>query len=78
MDCWIVWDKGDFIGWDVVIVECDGNGFVQVEVMLEIDVLDVDVFGYELVWQDGKKVGFVILGGYGYIVGKLLVIVMVN
>lgn len=78
MDRWIAWDKGDFIGRDAAIAERDGNGPAQVEVTLEIDASDADASGYEPVWQDGKKVGFVTSGGYGHTVGKSLAIAMVN
>ena len=40
--------------------------------------MDADASGYEPVWQDGKKVGFVTSGGYGHTVGKSLAIAMVN
>ena len=78
MDRWIAWDKGDFIGRDAAIAERDGNGPAQIEVTLEIDATDADASGYEPVWQDGKKVGFVTSGGYGHTVGKSLAIAMVN
>ncbi|MGR3837587.1 MAG: GcvT family protein [Cognatishimia sp.] len=78
MDRWIAWDKGDFIGKDAAMAERDGNGPAQLEVTLEIDAVDADASGYEPVWQDGKKVGFVTSGGYGHTVGKSLAIAMVN
>ncbi|WP_223425238.1 GcvT family protein [Tateyamaria pelophila] len=78
MDRWIDWSKADFIGRTAAEQERDGNGPAQVVVPLEIDALDADASGYEPVWQDGKKVGFVTSGGYGHTVGKSLAMAMVN
>ena len=46
-------------------------------VTLEIDALDADASGYEPVWRDGSKVGFVTSGGYGHTVGKSLAMALV-
>ena len=46
-------------------------------VTLEIDAVDADASGYEPVWRDGKKVGFVTSGGYGHTIGKSLAMAMV-
>lgn len=78
MDRWIDWSKADFIGRDAAQQEREGNGPAQVVVPLEIDALDADASGYEPVWQNGKKVGFVTSGGYGHSVGKSLAMAMVN
>lgn len=78
MDRWIDWSKAEFVGRAAAEQERDGNGPAHVVVPLEIDALDADASGYEPVWQNGKKVGFVTSGGYGHSVGKSLAMAMVN
>ncbi len=78
MDRWISWDKGDFLGRAAALAERDGNGPAQVQVTLEVDALDADASGYEPVWADGEKVGFVTSGGYGHYTGKSLAMALVN
>ncbi|MTI02562.1 FAD-dependent oxidoreductase [Roseibium sp. RKSG952] len=77
MDRWIDWGK-DFIGKDAALAERDGNGPAQVQVTLEVDALDADASGYEPVWQDGERVGFVTSGGYGHYTGKSLAMALVD
>ena len=50
----------------------------QVVVTLEVDATDADASGYEPVWQNGKRVGFVTSGGYGHTTGKSLAMAMVD
>ena len=78
MDRWIDWQKPDFIGRKAAMAERDGGGPSQVLVTLEIDAGDADASGFEPVWQDGKRVGFVTSGGYGHTLGKSLAIAMVD
>lgn len=78
MDRWIAWDKGDFIGKAAATAERDGNGPAQKLVTLLVDADDADASGYEPVWQDGKRVGFVTSGGYGHYTGKSLAMAMVD
>ncbi len=40
--------------------------------------LDADASGYEPVWKDGKRVGFVTSGGFGHTVGKSLAMALVE
>jgi dimethylglycine dehydrogenase len=77
MDRWIDWSK-DFVGKSAAFAERDGNGPAQKLVTLEIAALDADASGFEPVWQDGKRVGFVTSGGYGHSVGKSLAMAMVD
>jgi dimethylglycine dehydrogenase len=77
MDRWIAWNKGDFVGRAAALAERDA-GSRQVIVTLEVDATDADASGYEPVWQDGKRVGFVTSGGYGHTVGKSLALAMVD
>jgi dimethylglycine dehydrogenase len=78
MDRWIAWDKGEFIGRDAAIAERDGNGPAQVQVTLEVDAIGADASGYEPIWADGAKVGFVTSGAYGHTTRKSLAMALVN
>ncbi len=78
MDRWIDWDKGDFIGRAAALAERDGNGPAQRIVTLEVDATDADASGFEPVWKDGNRVGFVTSGGYGHTLGKSLAMAMVD
>ena len=78
MDRWIDWDKGDFLGRAEALKERDGNGPAQKIVTLEVDALDADASGYEPVWHNGEKVGFVTSGGFGHTLGKSYALAMLN
>ncbi|MEM8730477.1 MAG: FAD-dependent oxidoreductase [Pseudomonadota bacterium] len=78
MDRWIAWDKGDFVGRSAALSERDGNGPAQVVAMMEIEDGDADTSGFEPIWQDGRRVGFVTSGGYGHTVGKSLAMAMLD
>ena len=77
MDRWIDWSK-DFVGKAAAEAERSGSGPAQVLVTLEVDAKDADASGYEPIWRDGEKVGFVTSGGYGHTTGKSLAMGMVN
>lgn len=77
MDRWIDWTK-DFIGKNAALAERGANSPGQRIVTLEIDASDADASGYEPVWSDGRRVGFVTSGGYGHTVGKSLALAMVD
>src|SRR4029077_5769753 len=77
MDRWIAWDKGEFIGRSGALAERDGPPPSRQMVTLEIDAIDADAAGYEPVWRDGSKVGFVTSGGYGHTIGKSLAMAMI-
>jgi dimethylglycine dehydrogenase len=77
MDRWIDWDK-DFVGKAAAMTEREGNGPTQRQVTLEIDADGADASGYEPVWRDGEKVGFVTSGGHGHTTGKSLAMALVN
>ena len=77
MDRWIAWDKGDFIGREAAIAERDGPPPSRQLVTLEIDATDADASGYEPVWRDGERVGFVTSGGYGHTIGRSLAMALV-
>jgi dimethylglycine dehydrogenase len=78
MDRWIDWEKGEFIGRDEALKEHEGNGPAQKLVTLEVDALDADASGYEPVWHNDNRVGFVTSGGFGHSLGKSYALAMVN
>ncbi|MFV0472954.1 MAG: glycine cleavage T C-terminal barrel domain-containing protein, partial [Pikeienuella sp.] len=78
MDRWIDWSKGDFIGRAAAEKERDGAGPAQVLATIEIDADGADASGFEPIWQDGRRVGFVTSGGYGHTVGKSLAMAMLD
>jgi len=78
MDRWIAWDKGDFVGKDAATQERDGNGPAQRLVTLHVNAADADASGYEPVWKDGRRVGFVTSGGYGHTTNISLAMAMVD
>ncbi|MEM6371191.1 MAG: FAD-dependent oxidoreductase [Pseudomonadota bacterium] len=77
MDRWIDWDKA-FVGKDAAVAERDGNGPAQKQVTLDIVADDADASGYEPIWKDGEKVGFVTSGGFGHTTEKSLAMALVN
>ncbi len=78
MDRWIAWDKGEFIGRDAAMKERGATAPAQVLVTLKVDATDADASGYEPVWKDGARVGFVTSGGYGHTVGASLAMAMID
>lgn len=78
MHRWIDWEKDKFIGKlspkDLKVSSTPSRQLV----MLEVDALDADASGYEPVWDDGKKVGYITSGGYGHFVKKSLALAMVD
>ena len=78
MDRWIAWDKGDFVGREAARAERESAKKPQKLVTLEIDADDADASGFEPVWKDGKRVGFITSGGYGHIVDKSLAMALIE
>jgi dimethylglycine dehydrogenase len=77
MDRWIAWDKGEFVGRKPALAEREGPPPWRELVTLAIDGLDADASGYEPVWREGEKVGFITSGGYGHTIGKSLAMALV-
>ncbi len=77
MDRWIDWDK-DFVGKAAAAAERDGNGPAKVQVTLDVNADGADASGYEPVWKDGHKVGFVTSGGYGHTTDRSLAMALVD
>ncbi|MYG41939.1 MAG: FAD-dependent oxidoreductase [Rhodobacteraceae bacterium] len=78
MDRWIDWSKPEFVGRGKALEEKDAQSPSMVLVTLEIDALDADASGYEPIWKDNKRVGFVTSGGYGHTVKKSLAMALVE
>ncbi len=77
LDRFIAFDKGDFIGREAALREREA-GVSRRIVTLEVDVVDADASGFEPVWHEGRRVGFVTSGGYGYTTGKSVALALVD
>ena len=77
LDRWIDWKKGDFVGREAAEKE-RAAGSQTVLVTIAIDAVDADAAGYEPIWSDGKRVGFVTSGGYGHTVRKSLAMALID
>ena len=78
MDRWIAWEKHGFTGREAALAEREADGARQKLVTLEIDAEDADASGFEPVWKDGKRIGFITSGGYGHMVDKSLALALVE
>ncbi|MHC8510287.1 MAG: GcvT family protein [Rhodospirillales bacterium] len=77
MDRWIDFSK-DFIGKDAALKEKESGSAKLRLVTLAVDCPDADASGYEPVWADGRRIGFVTSGGYGHTVGMSLAMALVE
>ncbi|MDX8440423.1 GcvT family protein [Mesorhizobium australafricanum] len=77
LDRFIAFDKGDFIGREAALEEREA-GVSRRIVTLEVDAVDADASGFEPVWHEGRRVGFVTSGGYGYTLGKSVALALVD
>ena len=71
LDRFIAFDKPDFVGRSAALRERE-TGPAQRLVLMAIDTIDADAFGFEPVWVGGQRVGFVTSGGYGHHTGLSL------
>ena len=78
MDRWIAWNKGEFTGREAALAEREKNAAPQKPITLEVDAQNADASGYEPVWKDGRRVGFITSGGYGHHTGKSLAMALVD
>jgi dimethylglycine dehydrogenase len=78
MDRWIDWTKDDFIGREAALAERDGPAPRLIQVTLEVEADDADASGYEPVWSDGRRVGYITSGGYGHTIGASLAMALVE
>ncbi len=78
LDRWIDFDKPIFNGRAAALRARDGDKPTAVLATLEVDALDADASGFEPVWREGKRVGFVTSGGYGHTIGKSLALALID
>ncbi|MDX8524595.1 FAD-dependent oxidoreductase [Mesorhizobium sp. MSK_1335] len=77
LDRFIAFDKCDFIGRDAALKEREA-GVSRRIVTLDVDAVDADASGFEPVWREGRRVGFVTSGGYGYTLGKSVALALLD
>ena len=68
----------DFNGYGAALKEKSEGPIKQKLVTFEIDAEDADASGYEPVWQNDQRVGFVTSGGYGHYSQKSLAMGLLN
>ncbi|MEO1192987.1 MAG: FAD-dependent oxidoreductase [Pseudomonadota bacterium] len=78
MDRWIDWQKPDFVGRDAALAERDGGPPALLQATIEIEANGADASGYEPVWAEGRRVGYVTSGGYGHWLEKSLAMAMIE
>lgn len=77
LDRFIDFGKPDFVGRAAALAERLSPP-QSLLVTLEVDATDADATGYEPIWQDGERVGYVTSGGYGHTLGRSLALAMVD
>lgn len=78
LDRWIDFSKPEFIGKAAALKEREEDSAPQKLVTLAVDAEDADASGYEPIWHEGRRVGFVTSGGYGHSVGISLAMALVE
>ena len=78
MDRWIDFGKQNFIGREAALKEKDLNAAAKRLVTLSVDSEDADASGYEPIWNDDKRVGYITSGGYGHSVGVSLALALID
>jgi dimethylglycine dehydrogenase len=71
LDRFVDFHKGEFVGRAAAIAERDA-GPKRRFVVMEVEVRDAEVVGYESIIEDGAAVGYVTSGAYGHCVGRSL------
>ena len=77
MERFIDFEKHEFIGKDAALLQRE-RPVDQTLSLLEIESSEADVSGFEPVWYDGERVGFVTSGDYGHWVGKSLALAYIS
>jgi dimethylglycine dehydrogenase len=77
MDRWIDWSK-DFIGAEAAMKERDDDSAPRKLVTVEVDATDAEPSGYEPMWREGNRVGYVTSGAYGHTTGRSLAMALVD
>jgi dimethylglycine dehydrogenase len=77
LERFVAFDKGDFIGRDALLKQCDG-GVGRRLVTLDVATTDTDCHGTEPVFAGERIVGAVTSGGFGHTVGRSLALAYVE
>lgn len=77
MERFIDFEKPDFIGKEAALLQRD-RPVEQVLRLLEVQSDEADVSGFEPVWFDGRRVGFITSGDYGHWVKKSLALAYIS
>jgi len=77
LDRFVAYDKGEFVGRAAALAAREEAPPRRL-VLLEVDATDADAVGFEPVWADGRRVGFVTSGGYGHWVRRSLALAYVG
>ena len=78
MDRWIDFSKKDFIGREAALKEQQTDSATKKLVTLSIDSPDAEASGYEPVWNNDSRIGYITSGGYGHTIGKSLAMALVD
>ncbi len=78
MDRFCAFKKGDFIGREKALAEKQSSGPARRVVTLAVNSSDADASGYEPVWADGRRVGYVTSGAYGHCLQQSLAMAMID
>ena len=68
----------EFRGKEAFELELEEGGPNEILVTLEVASEDADCWGYEPVWREGKRIGYVTTGGYGHTLEKSLALAIVS
>jgi dimethylglycine dehydrogenase len=63
--------RGGFVGLEAAAAEKANGGHMRLTAFA-VEETDADAIGDEPIWRDGKVIGWVTSGGYGYCVRKSL------
>jgi dimethylglycine dehydrogenase len=78
LDRFIDFSKPDFAGKRAAVAEKEARSARKRLVTIEVDAIDADASGYEPIWKDGRVIGYVTSGGYGYTIGKSIALALVE
>jgi dimethylglycine dehydrogenase len=70
LERFVAFDKGEFVGREALVRQCDEGGPLIRLSCLVVDADDADAHAYEPVYADGELVSYVMAGGYGHTVDR--------
>jgi len=77
LERFIDFNKGDFIGREAALLASKTTPD-ETLVLMSIDAVDADVTGYEPIYHQGERIGFITSGCYGHHVQKSLALAYVK